>query len=243
MKLSYLFLVLPLLPLSVAAQSSTNTPLTFQSSPIRLNTRPIFAKKSPTPSVEEKKETAKPVTNWRTTGEYRIADHFVAGDWQRINGSTFAETTGGQSRLRLAQTDRPGIYAIDMPYDFKQNDFVIAVVVDERASLPLAGLVYGLADKDNYYSFLINPKGEYQIDGMLEGESLGVMPRFVKSPSIRAKGPNTLKIDKKGNQVRYLINGQKVHESRFINFAGGKIGYYTQSQEVSFKDFSVNLLK
>ena len=243
MKLHYLLFVVSFIPLDVIAQRSSSSSLTFQSSPMRLNTRPLFEAKK-TPVVDEKKEKAKAVTDWRQSGHYHIADHFVAGDWQKINGTVFTETTtNGQSRLRMAQTEQPGLYVIKMPYDFKQNDFTIEVVVEDRDNLPLAGMVYGLADKDNYYSFLINPKGEYRVDGMLEGESLGIMPRFVKSVAIRAKGPNTLKIDKKGSQVRYLINGQKVHEGRFINFAGANIGYYVQSPEVFFKDFAVRLQK
>ena len=245
MKPICLFTGMLLVSLNVVAQNQTSTPPTFRSNSLRLNTRPLFAaKKAPGDEKKESATTTKAPANWRTTNEYRFADHFVATDWQKINGNVFTETVkGDQCRIRMTQTDRPGLYVIDMPFDFKQNNFQIDVVVEERATLPLAGLVYGLVDKDNYYSFLINSRGEYQVDGILEGESLGLMPRFAKSSAINVKGPNTLQIDKKGSQVQYLINGQKVYENRFINFADNKIGYYAQSSEVSFRNFAVSLLK
>lgn len=261
MKRICLLAIVLLTPIGASAQNKSETPLTFKSDPIRLNTRSFFASKKTerasstvasktTANKEDKKEEAKvapslskPPTDWRSSGEYRMADHYVSNDWQKINNTFTLGVNGSQCRIYMPQTARPGLYVTNLPFDFKQADFTIEVVIEERASLPLAGLVYGLSDKDNYYSFLINPRGEYQVDGILEGESLGLMPRFAKSPAIHLKGSNTLQIEKKGNQVQYLINGQKVYENRFINFADNKIGYYVQSPEVSFRDFSVSLLK
>ncbi|WP_128548724.1 hypothetical protein [Larkinella soli] len=241
MTFNRLFVLALFSPLGLAAQNPSET-LTFQSAPLRLNTKPLFAQKTPANTPGPVTAASKPPANWRTSNEYRLSEHYAPADWQKLGSAPLTETVkAGQCRLRLAQTDRPGLYVVDLPYDFRQNDFTIDLVVEDQAPLPLAGLVYGAADKDNYYSFLVNPKGEYLVDGMVEGESLGLMPRFMKSAAIAAKGPNLLQIEKKGSQVKYLINGQSVYEGRFINFAGNKIGFYTQSPDAGFRNFTVSL--
>jgi outer membrane protein OmpA-like peptidoglycan-associated protein len=84
------------------------------------------------------------------------------------------------------------------------------------------GLIWGAKDASNGFHFLINIKGEYELYLNREGK-MSPIKDWAKSPEIKSD-KNTLAISKKGDQVIYFINGQKVYQDSYDKLFGRKFG-------------------
>ncbi len=109
---------------------------------------------------------------------------------------------------------------IDMESDFE-------VSVDARRERGEAdayyGFVWGLQNGDNTYLFSINSKGYLRLGELRAGQGTPITDGTVHSV-IRSEGTNQLKIVRRGNQLRFLVNETVIYTMPFRPFFGPGFG-------------------
>ena len=84
------------------------------------------------------------------------------------------------------------------------------------------GLIWGAKDASNGFHFIVNTKGEFEVYLNRDG-NISSIKDFTKSQEVKSD-KNTLSVNKKGDQVIYLINGQKVYQDSYDKLFGRKFG-------------------
>jgi len=87
------------------------------------------------------------------------------------------------------------------------------------------GLVWGMKDVSNYYTFNITNNGYYRISELKNGEWYDLIP-WTESDCINTYSlSNVLTIKKLGDTYYFYINNLRVDEMNFRSFFGDQIGY------------------
>ena len=114
-----------------------------------------------------------------------------------------------------------------------------------------AGLMWGMADVGNMYSFIVTHDGYYRIS-MFKKRKYYNIQKWAPSKYIRSMGnPNVLAIEKKRFVLSFYINGHKVKEIEYPPLFGTKVGLdvnYNMLLEVDYlmikhPPIKINLLK
>jgi Caspase domain/Glucodextranase, domain B len=107
------------------------------------------------------------------------------------------------------------------------------------------GLLWGKDDIGNFYAFNITGSGYFRISKSDKGKFVDLVA-WKKSDAIKTgNGPyNILKIEKRGNNVHYFINGTEVATLDFESFFGNQIGFLVYNkQAININYLSVYYLK
>lgn len=100
-----------------------------------------------------------------------------------------------------------------------------------------AGLLWGMADVGNMYSFIITHDGYFRIS-MFKKRKYYHIKAWTQSRHVRKLGKaNVLAVEKKRFVLNYYINGHKVHESPYPPLFGTKVGFdinYSMTIEVDY---------
>jgi len=89
------------------------------------------------------------------------------------------------------------------------------------------GLVWGLKNEKNYFSFLISANGKFLVRVMNDQTMLGIIKKSASSTSIKTSSgaKNVLKISKTGQNLAFYINSTEVFTMPFESFYGNSIGF------------------
>ncbi len=93
------------------------------------------------------------------------------------------------------------------------------------------GIIWGVKDQSNYYSFGINSKGLYTIYKLENGEvkDISGWKQSANINKLEFMG-NKLSIKKSGNTLKFYINDKFTDEYPFSEFYGDGIGFQTSSK-------------
>ncbi|MBC8527787.1 MAG: hypothetical protein H8D22_13205 [Candidatus Cloacimonetes bacterium] len=113
---------------------------------------------------------------------------------------------------------------IDIDQD---KDFIIETTMKHLNGLDNFGygLVWGLKDIDNYFSFEISDNGYYRITKTENSDWEALVDWTEPSYVHTYGGTNKLSIKKSGNQLKFYINDNYVNQTPFKRFFGNAIGY------------------
>lgn len=158
-----------------------------------------------------------------------------------LNGWPLSDSTTIQnSTIRLAA--KPGVPNLALIPGFTFTDADVCVEVRlAKAETPnaTASLVFWGQDPNNYFTFQINPAGEYGAWRLNSNKWLTVVQE-AKSPAIKPDEFTKLRVVLKGNMAEFYVNGQKVKQLRAQAPTGGwLIGLYSQSGSSEFKNLKV----
>lgn len=92
------------------------------------------------------------------------------------------------------------------------------------------GLVWGAADSDNCYAFLINSFGSYAVYQRKEGQSVKLVDWTPSDQLLHLSvQPNKLVVRKEGNQYTFLLNDIWLTDIPFQEFMGQQMGFLLTS--------------
>lgn len=140
----------------------------------------------------------------------------------------FDDDAGGWSIKETIEV-KDGVFVFKLPADDMQSNLNVTFTVKDAdicaeavwpqgGDQPVlgAGLLFWGVDNRTYYQFGILNTGRFWIARKQAGAWLGTIATNISSPAIK-KSPgaaNTLRVDAKGNQLIFYINGTKVRELR-----------------------------
>jgi S1-C subfamily serine protease len=140
-----------------------------------------------------------------------------------IRGKNSGQRIGTYINLPIEQSDN---FSIETKVEYKSGE--------KRFS---HGLIWGMKDWDNYYTFSVSGNGSYNISGKMEGIWIPVKEwtqnRYVNNRT------NVLKVLKLNDKVHFSINGHLVMTSDFTSLFGNKIGFLNDGK----KEVIFNYLK
>jgi len=141
---------------------------------------------------------------------------------------SFEDDAGGWSHKDTVEV-KDGSFIFTLPADDMQSNLNVTFTVKDAdicteavwpqgADQPIlgAGLLFWGEDNRTYYQFGILNNGRFWIARKQDGAWLGTIAANIDSPAIK-KAPgasNTLRVDAKGNELAFYINGTKVREVR-----------------------------
>ena len=85
------------------------------------------------------------------------------------------------------------------------------------------GIIWGIKDKDNFYSYVISSNGYFNLSKYDQGEYITIL-EWTKTEFINSFATNVLKISRKGDSLLYMINDKLVHRTANMPFFGQNLG-------------------
>lgn len=162
-------------------------------------------------------------------------------DWKEFsnNNAQFAVTNNSyvmESRIE-------GWWFSTKPITINQDeDFRIECSLKKIAGVDNFGygLIWGLKDDKNYYHFVITGEGLFGIARVQEGNYTYIIPWATPNSINRYNSTNTLTVEKKGDQLQFLINESIVGKIKFEPFFGNRVGFTVwNKQTINFDDLIV----
>lgn len=137
---------------------------------------------------------------------------------------------------------------ITKPVAINQNeDFKVEVILTKiEGNVNYAyGLVWGLLDNKNYYSFFIENDGKFAVQKIVDNNINNIIGWAEPNVPINSSNQtNKLTIKKEGNQIQYFINDNFVGRTQFQPFFGNYLGFMVYSkQTIAFDDLVVSTKK
>jgi len=138
----------------------------------------------------------------------------------------YAEVKNGYYYFQHKEND--GSYFVWNHVDIiPENDFEITTTITHISGSNDYGygIVFGLDDLDNLYTFNISDNGYYRY-GKYVNDEWEILIGWTESDLLRSNnGTNTLTVEKKFSQYNFYINGEWVDSYDFEPFLGDGIGY------------------
>ncbi len=127
------------------------------------------------------------------------------------------------------------------------KDFKIEALIKKVSGIQNNGygVLFGRKDNDNMFDFRLSGDGHYRINEHKNGDYVK-HSSWVKSDAVN-KGngaTNQLSIIKKGNKLKFFVNGRDVYTTQYKGFPGDRIGFkINQNQEIAADYLRVTYLK
>ncbi len=126
-----------------------------------------------------------------------------------------------------------------VPVNFNNiNDFKIATEITKINGIDDNGfgLVWGSADPNNEFEFVISGNGQFKVIEWRNGQSKDLIPWTFNSVINRwDNSTNRLRIEKRGNIIKFYINDYYVARINAVPNFGNKIGFViNESMKISF---------
>lgn len=212
----------------------------------RLNKLVTSAKPNETPATVTKTKTIDPL--WSTT---LYEEHFDNNNRQWFtfsNESGNGEIRDGKYILKSTREYGGDFSFITKPVAINQNeDFKVELVLSKiEGNVNWAyGLVWGLSDSKNFYSFFIENDGKFAIQKITDGKINNIVGWAEPNIPINSSNQtNKLTIKKEGSQIQYFINNNFVGRAQFQPFFGNYLGFMVYSkQTIAIDDFVVSTKK
>ena len=136
--------------------------------------------------------------------------------WElRISKKVGAVIEGGYFHLKGKSEFSPNFFVQSLPMRMDQDfDMELGITQISGAKNMGFGLVWGAkADQQDLSAFLISTNGQYTILRKEQGQYSEIKP-WTESKIINRSGkPNIIRIQKRGEKIRYLLNGKVVFHS------------------------------
>jgi hypothetical protein len=104
---------------------------------------------------------------------------------------------------------------------------LVMVVEARRVAGPLDnqyGVIVHYQDRANFYSFMVSSDGQYAVQ-MLRDDNWQELVKWTPSAVIRQdEGTNVLRVEVKGSEMRFLVNGELLCVVEDSTIASGSIG-------------------
>jgi len=100
------------------------------------------------------------------------------------------------------------------------------------------GLLWGVKDVSNFYSFLLTNEGKFVVDKCTDSKYT-----FLKAPEYNAavrqgnNAVNVLKISKKGNDLSFYVNDVFIYKTSAMAFFGSGFGFYVDGNQTIEADY------
>ncbi len=151
-----------------------------------------------------------------------------SNNWYSLNSGQVIEMR--YSKLQVFNTDKVESKVnktILCPVEFNQNsDFTIESSMTLISGATGNGLIWNFKDTKNYCKFLITDRDrEYAVYQIINGEAKALVLWSNSSSINKNFKKNILKIEKKGSNTNFYINGTKI-SSVSVNYTGSKIGVF-----------------
>ncbi len=145
-------------------------------------------------------------------------------EWEvdnKINVSTVRENT-----LLLTTTNEEPCFRTNYLSLEQKSDFSIEATVAKGSGSDKSnlGLIFGMKDLNDFYQFVISPKGSFMIWGRFEGVQIDMVPWKLCSAINKSNASNDLKMFKFGDEYVFSINGQIVAREKYKTLRGNNCG-------------------
>jgi hypothetical protein len=206
-----------------------------KTSPTKTNNKPVISKPKTTKVPKEKPVKSKASIIF----EERFNDNKLG--WYTASGSNSIASITDNSYLFELKTagwifgTRP--IAID-----ESEDFVIEAAVKKKSGEDNNGygLIWGLNDTDNFYTFLLFGDSSFGVYNKKSGKYIDVISKSVTNSINKMNLINKLKIEKKADKLRFYINSAFVGSADFEEFYGNWLGFVVYEQKtVAFDDLVI----
>ena len=148
-------------------------------------------------------------------------------EWQvqDADGATTA-VADGVYRINHKNKKSGRVFHKDIYINPRHNFYIETKITQIRGTKKHgSGLLWGMADIGNMYSFIITHDGYFRIS-MFKKRKYYHIKKWTHSKYIRGLGKaNVLAVEKKRFVLNYYINGQKVYESPYPPLFGTKVGF------------------
>lgn len=140
-----------------------------------------------------------------------------------LRGKNSRQRIGTYINIPIEQSDN---FSIETKIEYKSGE--------KRFS---HGLIWGMKDWNNYYTFAVSGNGSYTISGKMEGIWL-TMKEWTQNRYINNK-TNVLKVLRINDKVHFSINGHLLESLDFTTLFGNKTGFFNDGK----KEVIFNYLK
>lgn len=150
---------------------------------------------------------------WLNNDSYKLSN-----GWYEIEGSNSGYNT---SLLDIYLFDIEGDYLIEAKFEkiYGKNDGGY-------------GLIWGAKNNKNFYGFYISGNGGFNY-GKVEKDNWVPITKWKSSEFINKYNTgNTISILKKGNSLKFHVNGKLVHEDTAPILKGIKVGFSTSTPKI-----------
>jgi len=194
------------------------------------------------------------------TGSMQELNEIVPFPWreQVILEENFSDNGNNWSETYHELAIRDGAYLFShrrldkLRYSWKSigidemQDFRVETTISRISGVDESwyGLVWGLKDVDNMYSFSVRSDGFFRVSREDE-ESLDFLIHWKRCPYLAAGNATTeLAIEKRGNTMTFIINGHPVEDLPFQKFFGSNVGFEVHSKiEILIRSVKVTQLQ
>lgn len=170
---------------------------------------------------------------------------------QKEDGAT-TQVIDGVYRINHKNRKSGRVFHKDVYINPKHDFYIETKIVQKKGTKKHgAGLLWGMADIGNMYSFIITHDGYYRIS-MFKKRKYYHIKNWSPSKYIRSMGkPNILAVEKKRFVLNFYINGYKIHKIPYPPLFGTKVGFdvnYNMLLEVDYllikhPPVKINLIK
>lgn len=154
-----------------------------------------------------------PLAQAAASGRLLVRDDFIEPQFPLPSRADEAVTLGFLGDLYQIQVDKPGGLAwatlgqADLGSYRLESDLRLAA--DEAFSWGYGGLISRFQNDENFYLFVVDSRGQYQIQLIRTGVWRTVRP-WTPSPALADSLQNVLAVADDGATLRFLINGTQV---------------------------------
>lgn len=141
--------------------------------------------------------------------------------WSQWNSSeSSASIENGYYVIEHKRTEKSWAFWRSINFDYSKDYSVeISMEMEKGPTNYGHGLLWGFKDWNNYNSFLISPNGYYYIDVVENGKSTEYQS-WKTTTAVKEKEANILRVEKKGAEIFFYINGTEVLSQKAKNFKG-----------------------
>lgn len=171
-------------------------------------------------------------------GSYSISDEYI------LEGKLY---------LEFESTYEDGAIVYDtLEKNFVGENYEVGIegkLQDGSTNTTDYGVIFRMADKNNYYYFVINEFfQEFQVSSKVNGEFVDVTEDWIETDSISSTTPNKLKVVAEDGTYTFYINGENVFTTTLSGISSsGYVGIIGQSYEdgdfgiIAFDKFNVSI--
>jgi hypothetical protein len=153
-------------------------------------------------------------------------DDELCGWFVADNASGAASVRDGKYVLENRTADASWLSFVTVALD-TDADFIIETRI-RRASGPDTspyGVIFAGRDVANHHQFVVNGNGQYNVSKFIENQWYDILPYTAVPHVVPGAGENTLRIERKGGEYLFFVNGNFVNRTPAVPWAGSKIGF------------------
>jgi hypothetical protein len=116
------------------------------------------------------------------------------------------------------------------PFDNFRLDVELTHISGQN-NLCASGVLFRIADWDNYYGFRISPSGTYSLWKQFAGEFVQLVGWTSSDAIVKGAASNTVSVIADGSTLTFFVNGQQVHAAVDASLTSGRVGVYCRTYD------------